>query len=194
MLKNLLVISILKLTLSANSCAEYYNPEKFYDAPVFLQEIIENNLKGIELFSQNMEKIRSLKFKKLDNLYVNKYTKYVEQVYPKKSGLFTYKLKNKKIDELSIAFVNLYKYSALEIADEINDDFEGFWNDWLDDSYEMKLLPQQILFKYKDKYFSFSVFIYGVKGDATPLSGTIIKYWFKDYTKEVNKYMSCSKK
>ncbi len=46
-------------------------------------------------------------------------------------------------------------------------------------------------FRYNDKYFSFSVYIYGFVGDTTPLKGTIINYWFKDYTKHVNEYIQC---
>ncbi len=38
-----------------------------------------------------------------------------------------------------------------------------------------------------------SVFIYGIKGDSTALSGTVVNFWLKDYTKEVNTYIQCMK-
>ena len=48
----------------------------------------------------------------------------------------------------------LYKYQPLIIAEEINDDFGGFWNDYTgEDGYEILLLPEYNFFKYKDKYF-----------------------------------------
>lgn len=144
----------------------------------------------MELFGKksNYEK---LKFELINGKFVNESIKLKEYAYPKKNGLYSYKINNKKIDEIEIATVNLYKYTDLEIAEEINNDFEGFWSDWIEDGYEMQLVPEQILFTYDDKYFSFSVYIYGVKGDTTRLKGTTIKYWLKDYTTQVNKYIEC---
>ncbi|PLY11124.1 MAG: hypothetical protein C0626_00715 [Arcobacter sp.] len=193
MIRYIILLILLNIYSYANGCADYFNPSKFYNSPTYLQDLIQNNLKELELFSDDKKKIQELGFEKIGDLYLNEYIKNKEQIYPKKTGLFSYKLKNNKIDELSIAFVNLYKYDYINIAEEINNDFEGFWNDWIEDGYEMKLIPEQTLFKYKKKYFSFSVFIYGVKSDATQLDGTIIKYWLKDYTKQVNKFIECSK-
>jgi len=99
----------------------------------------------------------------------------------------------KKVDEVNIAQVELYRFSDLEIATDINDEFGEFWGNWIEDAYEMQLTPEQTLFRYNNKYFSFSVFIYGVKGDATELKGTVVNYWFKDYTKQVNEYIKCKK-
>lgn len=184
---------IFSLSLYAKPCASYFNPNKFYEAPLYLQELIDENLKDNSFFGDKKD-YKSLNFKNIeDNLYINEFIKQGEYKYPKKSGLFSYKIKDKKIDEFEIAIVNLYKYSDIEIAEEINNDFEGFWNDWNEDAYEMSLIPQEVLFKYKDKYFTLSVFIYGVKKDATKLKGTSIKFWFKDYTKQVNKHIQCLK-
>lgn len=58
----------------------------------------------------------------------------------------------------------------------------------------MKLLPEQTLFKYKNKYFGLSIFIYGVDGDSTKLQTTRIKYLFKDFTKEVLTNIECNTK
>lgn len=191
--KTILITSILTTALAANDCSSYYNPNKFYDAPEYLAEYIDENLKGLELFG-NKENYSKLNFNKHNNNYTNEFIKLNDYIYPKKSGLFSYKVKDTKVDELSISTVNLYKYTDTEIANEINDDFEGFWSDWNEDGYEMQLVPEQVLFTYKEKYFSFSVFIYGVKGDTSRLKGTSIKYWFKDYTKEVNEYITCNNK
>lgn len=57
----------------------------------------------------------------------------------------------------------------------------------------MQLTPEQTLFRYNNDYFSMSVFIYGVDVDTTPLKGTIINFWFKNFTKEVETYKKCMK-
>lgn len=193
MKKILIIIFILNISLFANNCSPYYNPEKFYDAPQYLVDLIDESLNDLKLFGKE-ENYKTLSFKKQNSYFTNDYIKLNEYYFPKKSGLFTYKLKDSMVDEFTIATVNLYKYSDEEIANEINNDFEGFWLDWIEDGYEMQLEPQQVLFNYNGKYFSFSVYIYGVKGDTTRLEGTTIKYWFKDYTKEVNEYIVCSNK
>ncbi|WP_108060354.1 hypothetical protein [Poseidonibacter lekithochrous] len=193
--KKFLCSSILCFsTLFANDCSPYYNPDKFYEAPEYLQELMDTSLKGKALFGEVSE-YKSLDFiKDSSNKYTNKSIRLKDYKFPKQSGLYSYKIKNKNIDEIEISTVNLYRYTDVEIAEEINNDFEGFWSDWIEDGYEMQLVPEQILLKYNDKYFTFSVFIYGVKGDTTRLEGTSIKYWMKDYTVQVNEYIECSKR
>ncbi|MCK5110352.1 MAG: hypothetical protein KAQ94_02440 [Arcobacteraceae bacterium] len=92
-----------------------------------------------------------------------------------------------------IKVVELYRFTEDEIANDINDNFGGFWNEWIEDGYEMQLVPEQTLFRYKDNYFSLQVLIYGVVGDATTLKGTTVEYHFYNYTKEVNKHILCKK-
>jgi len=87
----------------------------------------------------------------------------------------------------------IYRYTPIDIANEINDNFDNFWYDWGGDAYEMILLPEQVLFNYKDYYFSLKIIIQGVKGDATKYKGTIVKYSFYNYTKEVMKHINCKK-
>lgn len=187
----LLYYSFIPLSIIANSkCSSYYNPSKYYDIPQYFQDYLDENLNNLELFG-SAESYRVLNFKRQKNLYLNEYIKLEDYLFPKNNGIFSYKIVENKVDEISFANINLYKLSAFEIANEINNDFEGFWSDWEENAYEMILVPQQVLFKYKNKYFSFSVFIYGVKGDATNLNGTIIKYSLKDYTKYVNEYNRC---
>ena len=180
--------------LFTKDCSPYYNPDKFYEAPEYLEDLIDTSLNGKALFGEESE-YKSLLFNKdSNNKYTNKSVELKDYRFPKQNGLFSYKVKDKNIDEIEIATVNLYKLSDLEIAEEINNDFEGFWSDWVEDGYEMQLVPEQILLKYNNKYFTFSVFIYGVKGDTTRLKGTTIKYWIKDYTVQVNEFIECSKK
>jgi len=194
-MKKILLSSLLLAgSMLANQCSPYFNPEKFNYPPEYLSNLIDDNLNGLELFGKE-DSYRKLNFKKLsNNFFTGETITYNQLSFPKKSGLFTYKTINKKVDEFTIANVNLYKYSDNEIAEEINNDFEGFWNDWVEDGYEMQLVPEQVLFSYNDKYFSFSVYIYGIKKDATRLTGTTVKYWFKDYTKQVNEFIACSQK
>jgi len=196
MLKHAMFFTILSVeALFAQNCSPYYNPDKFYDAPSYLKEIIEDNIKrsGLDLFGTE-QNYKKLSFKKSDNSFINEYQQLKEYKYPIKNGIFEYKVKNKVIDELSIAQVELYKYTDLSIAEEINGNFDEFWSDWSENDYEMKLVPEQVLFKYQEKYFSFSIFIYGIEGDGTNLKGTVVKYWLKNYTKEVNKYIECKNK
>ncbi|MFK2821600.1 hypothetical protein ACOJTA_01390 [Malaciobacter sp. WC5094] len=179
--------------LHSKECSPYYNPDKFYEAPEYLVNLIEEHLKNKPLFG-NKKEYQDFKLKEVkNNTFLNEHIKNGEYIYPKKSGLFSYKIKDQNIDEISISIVNIYRYTDISIAEEINNDFEGFWNDWIENAYEMQLTPEQILFKYKDKYFTFSVFIYGIKKDATNLKGTSIVYWLKDYTKQVKKYIQCEK-
>jgi len=195
-LKLFLGTLLLFVSLNAKECSPYYNPERFYDANDSLIELIEDNInqKGLELFG-NSEKYKTLSFKKENDSYVShdKHTRLNDYIYPASNGLWKYKIIKDKVDEISIARVELYRYSDAEIANDLNDTFENYWSDWLEDGYEMQLTPEQTLFRYNDKYFSFSVYIYGFKGDATPLKGTIVNYWFKDYTKHVNEHIQCMK-
>jgi len=196
MIKHTIVFTIISIeTLLAQGCSPYFNPDKFYDAPSYLEEKIENNIikYGLELFGTK-ENYKKLNLKKIDNNFINNYQQLEDYKYPIKNGIFEYKIKDNFVDELTIAQVELYKYTDLSIAEEINDNFDGFWSDWIENDYEMKLIPEQTLFKYKDKYFSFSVYIYGIQGDGTNLKGTTIKYWLKNYTKEVNKFIVCKNK
>ena len=142
--KLLILISfIFLIDLSAKNCAQYYDPQKFYDAPEVLADMLSSH----------------------------KYAK-----------------------NFTIEKKELYKYEALTIAEEINNDFGGFWNDYTgEDGYEMLLLPEYNFFKYKNKYFSLRIVIYGVSGDASNLEATTIKYSFYDYTNEVLKYKKCKK-
>ena len=192
--KTIFFTFLLSCLLYSNECSPYYNPDKFYESPEYLSELISENIeeKGLILFGEVSE-YKKLKFKQINNTFINEYKKLNEYKYPIKNGLFEYKVKDKKVDELSISKVEIYKLSDLDIANEINYNFEEFWSDWTENNYEMKLFPDQILFRYEDKYFSFSVYIYGVKGDGTNLKGTTVKYWLKDYTKKVNEYITCSK-
>ena len=194
MKKIILASVLLAASLFAKECSPYFNPEKFYETPDFLSDLIDENLGNLELFGKKQNYSKLMFKEKNKNEFVNNSIKYNQLEFPKKSGLYSFKTIGDKVDELAIASVNLYRYSDMEIAEEINNDFEGFWNDWIEDGYEMQLVPEQVLFNYKDKYFSFSVYIYGIKKDATKLKGTTIKYWFKDYTKQVNEYISCIEK
>ncbi len=195
MKKSLLYTVLLTYNLYSNECSPYFNPDMFYEAPEYLNELIYENIeeKGLVLFGSS-KSYTKLDFKQNDNSFINKHIQLNQYKYPTENGLYDYKIRNKFVDELSIAKIELYKYSDLEIANEINYNFEEFWSDWIEDAYEMKLVPEQVLFKYKDKYFTFSVFIYGVKNDGTNLKCTSIKYWFKDYSKEVKIYKECIRK
>jgi hypothetical protein len=115
-----------------------------------------------------------------------------EYIYPIKQGLWKYKTKNNYVDEINIARTEIYRFKDEDIANSINDDFDNFWMDYIEDGYSMQLTPEQTLFRYNGEYFTFSVYIYGVKGDATPLKGTVVNFWFKNYTHEVNEYIQCT--
>ena len=129
----------------AEECSPYFNPNKFYDAPEYLQKLLAD-----------------INF-------------------------------NKQKDKFNIEQKELYRFKDIDIANDINENFGGFWSDWIEDGYEMQLTPEHTLFKYNNFYFSLSVFIYGVVGDATKLKATTVKYYFYNYTTEVNKYMKCKK-
>lgn len=146
MKNKLLLFIFITNFLFASDCSPYFNPDRFYESPEYLQEL----LKDIDI-------------------------------------------DDKKI-KFTIEKKELYRFNESDIANEINENFGGFWNDWLEDGYEMQLTPEDTVFKYKDNYLSLQVFIYGVKGDATEYKGTIIKYKFYNYTKDVSQYIICKKK
>ena len=98
------------------------------------------------------------------------------------------------VKKFTIIKKELYQYGTQEIASEINDSFGELWNDWIEDGYEMQLTPTQTLLHYDGHYLSLEIFIYGVKGDATKLDKTKIKYAFYNYTDEVQKHIQCKKK
>ena len=196
MIKKLFLITLLITSINAKDCSPYFNPDKFYEAPEYLQELIENNIDslGVKLFDTK-EEYSKLNFKKSQNEYIKEksFLQFKDYKYPLKTQLWKYKLLNNQVDEINISKTEYYRFADLEIANEINENFEQFWSDWIEDGYSMQLVPEQILFRYKDSYFSFSVFIYGIKNDATPLEKTVINYWLKNYTPQVNEYIECSK-
>ena len=195
-MKTFLLSLVLGISLFANNCSPYFNPEKFYDAPPYLEELIEEKLLAneIPLFGEQ-KAYEKLQFKKSDDSFIDesRVIQYNQLIYPHQTGLWKYSVNNKKVDELNLSVAEFYQFSDIDIANEINYNFEEFWSDWIEDGYEMQLVPEQTLFRYKKTYFSFSVFIYGVKKDATPLKKTVVNYWFKNYTPQVKEYIQCAK-
>lgn len=193
-LKTIIFIFFYTNNISANTCSSYYNPDRFFHSPIYLENLIKENIEiyDIELFDKKI-KYEKLYFIRKKNLFIknNSYLQQKDYIYPIKSGLWKYSIRNGKINEINISRSEIYRYSQEEIANDLNDSFEEFWTDWNEDAYEMQLIPNRTLFKYKNKYFAFSVFIYGVIGDSTKLKGTKINYLFKDFTKEVNIYKNC---
>lgn len=176
--------------LYAHECSPYFNPEKFYETPESLTELLDENFPN-GIFSNkkfNNEIKKNDEILKKENFVENG-----EYIYPTKSGFWKYKKINNKIDEVNLARAEIYRFSDMDIANTVNDDFDNFWQDYLENAYEMQLTPEQTLFRYNNTYFTMSVFIYGVKGDSTPLKGTIVNLWLKDYTKEVNTHIKCMK-
>lgn len=176
--------------LYANDCSPYFNPKKFYETPEVLNEIID------EYFPKGIFSNETFENKILINDEILKKDFYIKKgdfIYPTKTGVWKYKKINKKVDEVNFSRAEIYRFSDMDAANTINDDFENFWNDYIENAYEMQLTPEQTLFRYNNTYFTMSVFIYGIKGDSTPLKGTVINLWMKDYTKEVNTYIKCMK-
>jgi len=176
--------------LFANECSPYFNPEKFYETSESLTELLDENFPN-GIFSKIKFNNQIRKDKEI--LKKDSFIEVGEFIYPTISGLWKYKELNGKVDEVSLARVEIYRFADIDIANTINDDFDNFWNDYIEDAYEMQLTPEQTLFRYNNAYFTMSVFIYGVKGDSTPLKGTVVNLWLKDYTKEVNIYIKCMK-
>lgn len=196
-LKKYLILLLLLNYLSANDCSPYFAPSRFYDVPEELAKTLDNitSENNISLFG-TLDQYQKLNFTYIkNNEYIKEksFLKQVNMIYPTISGIWKYMVKNDKINEINIARSEIYRFSDIDAATDTNDRLGEFWNDWEADAYEMQLVPAQTLFKHKDYYFSFSVFIYGVAGDATNLKGTSINYRLLDYTKEVNEHIECKK-
>lgn len=190
MKKSFFIFLLLQSFLFSTQCSLYYSPKKFYEAPEMLIEILDEHLPK-EVFPKNGFKKELIK-----NQEIIKEDSFIEQgdyIYPIENGFWKYKKKDNRIDEINIARVEIYRFSDFDIANTINEEFENYWNDYIENAYEMQLTPEQTLFRYNKTYFTMSVFIYGVKGDTTPLKGTVVNLWLKDYTKEVNAYIQCMK-
>ena len=180
--------------LSAKECSSYYNPEKFYEATELLVEFFQQHIQNNQLFNA-LKDFNHDTFILQDNAYLEKesFMQEGEYTYPIKTRLWKYTTKNSHMDEINISRHEIYRFKDKEIANSINDDFENYWMDFTEDAYQMQLTPEQTLFRYNGEYFTFSVFIYGVEGDATPLKGTVVNFWFKNYTNEVNEFIQCNK-
>jgi hypothetical protein len=176
--------------IQAKECSPYYNPKKFYEASEGLTEILDENFSN-GIFSDISFKDKVAVHEEV--LKKGSFIKFGEYIYPTKNGLWKYKKIDNKINEVNISRTEIYKLADIEIANSINDDLDNFWDDFIENAYEMQLTPEQTLFRYNNTYFTMAVFIYGVKGDQTPLKGTSINLWLKDYTKEVNIYIKCMK-
>lgn len=189
-MKKLFLLFIITFELYSSDCSPYFNPEKFYEAPEALVELLDENFPN-GLFSDKA----FTQSEKKDSYFLKKdsYLEFGDYIYPIKNGFWKYKLENEKISEVSIAMVEIYRSSDIQMAENVNNDYDNFWNDFNQDAYEMKLTPEQTLFRYNDAYFTMSVFIYGTNGDSTPLKGTVVNFWLKDYTQQVNTYKECIK-
>ena len=190
MKKILITLSIFYSLITAQECSPYFNPEKFYETPEMLDELLDETFPD-GIFSENVFKDSISKNNEI--LKKASFIKSGDYIYPTNSGFWKYKKINNQINEVNISRAEIYRFADIDIANTINDDFENFWQDYIEDAYEMQLTPEQTLFRYNNTYFTMSVFIYGVKGDSTPLQGTVINPWLKDYTKEVNTYIECIK-
>ncbi len=176
--------------LNASECSPYFNPDKFYETSESLTELLDENFpKGI--FTKTKFDNEILKNDEI--LKKDTFIEVGEFIYPIKSGFWKYKKINNEINEVNLARAEIYKFADIDIANTINDDFDNYWNEYIENAYEMQLTPEQTLFRYNDAYFTMAVFIYGVKGDSTPLKGTVVNLWLKDYTKQVNTYIKCMK-
>ncbi len=195
MFKKVLILEVILLSsLFAKDCASYFNPDKFYEAPSYLEELIEDNIKSLNIpIFGKIQEYKNLNFKKEKNTYIkeNSYVTFKEYVYPQKSQLWKYKIKDGLVDTFDISKKEYYKFDDSDIANEINENFEQFWNDWVEDGYSMQLIPTHTLFRYKEYYFALSIFVYGFKGDASALDNTIVNYHFKDYTNKVHIFIKC---
>lgn len=195
MIRFFLSIFLFISSLYAKECSPYFNPEKFYDAPEYLVEILDEQFPSHKIFQteKNYEKRAFIQEKPTEYIKPNSFQDHGEYRYPIINGLWKYKTQNQKVDEVNISRAEIYRFKDEEIANSINDDFDNFWMDFIEDGYSMQLTPEQTLFRYNDEYFTFSVYIYGIDGDATPLKGTVVNFWFKNYTNEVNNYIQCDK-
>ena len=176
--------------LNASQCSPYFNPKKFYETPEALTELLDEN------FPEGVFSSKKFDIEIVENDEILKKGSFIkdnEYIYPNKSGFWKYKIINNKVEEVNFARSEIYRFLDEDIANTINDDFENFWQDFIENAYEMQLTPEQTLFRYNDTYFTMSIFIYGVKGDATPLKGTVVNLWLKDYTKQVNIHIKCMK-
>lgn len=190
-MKKIIFIFIFLFTFSySKECSPYFNPDKFYKTPELLNNILDENFPNGIFINQDFK--HSIK-KNNEVLKKNSFVELGDYIYPKKDGFWKYKKINNKISEVNLARAEIYKFDDIDIANTINDNFQNFWFDYIENAYEMRLTPEQTLFRYNDVYFTMSVFIYGVKGDSTPLKGTVVNFLLKDYTKEVNTYIKCMK-
>ncbi len=194
-------VVLFLITLSfSKQCADQYNPEGFFDAPQRLGEIVDSNLKHLKLFAKAKE-YKELHFGKLkinNKIYFVKKDSFVKKgdyIYPVKSGLWRYHVdKNGNVDELDIADAFEYKDTAESVANEINSDFNGLWSRWGGSAYAMKMIPDDAQIRYGSFYLSMTVYLYGVKDDATDLKNTTIDYHLLNYTNEVNGFIKCKKR
>lgn len=190
-MKKYILLFIFLTTFShSEECSPYFNPEKFYETPELLNNLIDENFPhGIfanHNFQYPIEKNNEI-------LKKDSFVELGDYIYPKKDGFWKYKKIDNKISEVNLARAEIYKFDNIDVANTINDSFQNFWLDYIENAYEMRLTPEQTLFRYNNVYFTMSVFIYGVKGDSTPLKGTVVNFLLKDYTKEVNTYIKCMK-
>lgn len=190
-MKKIIFVFILLFTFSySKECSPYFNPDKFYKTPELLNNLLDENFPNGIFINQDFK--HSIK-KNNEVLKKNSFVEFGDYIYPKEDGFWKYKKIDDKISEVNLARAEIYKFDDIDIANTINDNFQNFWLDYIENAYEMRLTPEQTLFRYNDVYFTMSVFIYGVKGDSTPLKGTVVNFLLKDYTKEVNTYIKCMK-
>ncbi len=192
------LLFLVSFSLFANNCADQYNNENFITAPEHFGEIADNKLdiyfgKDVKNFNKDFHayNLQGEIYYLRDGFFLKQKDNY----YPIKDGVWKLHVnKNGKVDELELAQNTLYQDPIEDIANNLNSDMENLWAKWDGDAYGYYMIPEYVQLNYKDFYISMKVFLYGSDGDSAGLKKAFIDFYIINNTKEVNKFIRCSKK
>ena len=190
------MILFASIMLFGSNCADQYNNEAYASASDNFGDVVKGSLK--RYFGKDIKKFKD--FKKTDiqgEIYYLKKDSFVknrDNYYPVKDGVWKLHTdKNGKIDELDLSQDTLYQDPAEDIANDLNSDMDNLWAKWDGDAYGYYMIPEYVQINYGDFYISLKAFIYGSEGDSTGLKKAMIDFYIINNTKEVNRYIKCSK-
>lgn len=192
----LLAISLAALLAKESKCPDHYNPSWFEEPSDELVLLLEEYFDDKNIpFLPKKKEIQKLGLKDTLDYRVMELphsTKpFKEMRYPVTEGIWRYEIYDRGITTTHLLLKEHIRYSELDAINLYNGLMGSYWNDYRVTGYEMTLQPEDTRVRYKDTYFEFNIKIYGLKNDATNLDVTHTDIIFRDYTKQVNKFIKC---
>ncbi len=190
-------ISALALLFGAQNttCPDDYSPSTFEEAPDELIDWIDEHFTQAKIpFPPKRSDLTRLGLSLQDNgSYIRAdsilHSKFGQ--YPLKSGLWRVEFPGSGIVIFHLLIIEPEPLGEIRAFNTINDALGGIFNDYDDEAYKMRMLPEDRRFRIGERFFTINVHIYGVNNDASALKRTVEDFIFTSYDSLIQKMRRC---